>query len=499
MATNLAVRLDTIEEALNAPQASTEAAAATAPTATAPTAMPTAAPDAPAREEAARELPAVSIVGLGYVGAVSTACLASLGHRVVGVDIDAGKVESIASGHAPIHEAELGELLEAGVADGLVSATTDLADAVAATDVTFVSVGTPTAEDGGCDYRAIIASARAIGEGLTRKQGFHVVVMRCSIPPGTTMGVMVPEIEAVSGLKAGRDFGVCFNPEFLREGVAVADFREPPKTVIGATDERAGAIVAGMYTPVDPNPIVTSIEVAEMVKYVDNVWHAAKVCFGNEIGRLCKPLGIDSHKVMDVFCKDTKLNLSPYYLKPGFAFGGSCLPKEVRAVNHIAAELGQDLPLIEALIPSNEVQIARAVEMVRATGAKRVGILGLAFKPGTDDLRESPILEVIAKLREEGIEVMAFDPAVSERTNVRAQLDYVRHSGSSLADLADTLPDLIRHSADEVADWADALVVTQALPAFRTLSVRYGHARIVDLCRLFDTAPSWLSVDGIGW
>ena len=455
--------------------------------------------EAPARPAPASDLPAVSIVGLGYVGAVSTACLASLGHRVVGVDIDAAKVASIAAGEAPIHEAELGELLAAGVEDGLVTATDDLAEAVASTDVTFVSVGTPTAEDGGCDYRAIVASARAIGEGLTRKQGFHVVVMRCSIPPGTTMGVMVPEIEAVSGLRAGQDFGVCFNPEFLREGVAVADFREPPKTVIGATDERSGAIVAGMYAPVDEAPIVTSIEVAEMVKYVDNVWHAAKVCFGNEIGRLCKPLGIDSHQVMDVFCQDTKLNLSPYYLKPGFAFGGSCLPKEVRAVSHIARELDQDLPLIQSLIPSNEVQIERCVEMVRETGAKRVGILGLAFKPGTDDLRESPVLEVIARLQAEGVEVLAYDPAVTARTDVRGQLDYVRHAGSSLANLADDLPDMVRQSADEVADWADTLVVTQALPAFRTLSVRYGHARIVDVCRLFDRAPAWLSVDGIGW
>ena len=457
--------------------------------------------EAPApRGAPAGDLPAVSIVGLGYVGAVSTACLASLGHRVVGVDIDMNKVASIAEGRTPIHEAELGDLLATGVEDGLVTATNDLADAVADTDVTFVSVGTPTAEDGGCDYRAIVASARAIGEGLTRKAGrFHVVVMRCSIPPGTTMKVMVPEIEAVSGLEAGRDFGVCFNPEFLREGVAVDDFRKPPKTVIGASDERSGSIVARMFEPVDQSPIVTSIEVAEMVKYVDNVWHAAKVCFGNEIGRLCKPLGIDSHQVMDVFCQDTKLNLSPYYLKPGFAFGGSCLPKEVRAVGHIARELGQDLPLIESLVPSNQVQIERAVEMVRATGAKRVGVFGLAFKPGTDDLRESPILEVIARLKDEGVEVLAYDPAVNERTNVAGQLAYVRHSGTSLATMADELPDLIRPSADQVANWADTLVVTQALPVFRTLCVRYGHAQVVDVCRLFDTAPDWLSIEGIGW
>ena len=505
MKSNLALRLDDLEAELAASAAAAPAprkAAAPAPRRDAATTR-TSAGAAPSRV-LATDLPAVSIVGLGYVGAVSTACLASLGHRVVGVDIAADKVEAIAAGVSPIHEAELGDLLAAGVEDGLVTATTDLARAVEETDVTFVSVGTPTAEDGGCDYGAIIASARAIGEGLKVKaagdaDAFHVVVMRCSIPPGTTMTVMVPEIERVSGLTAGTGFGVCFNPEFLREGVAVADFRAPPKTVIGATDERAGAIVADMMRPVDDNPIVTTIEVAEMVKYVDNVWHATKVCFGNEVGRLCKPLGIDSHAVMDVFCTDTKLNLSPYYLKPGFAFGGSCLPKEVRAVNHIAAELGQHLPLIEALIPSNEVQIGRAVEMVLETGARRVGVLGLAFKPGTDDLRESPILEVIARLRDKGVEVTAYDPAVTAQTNVAAQLAYVRHSGTSLASLADELPDLIRASADQVADGADALVVTQSLPAFRQLAVRYPDATFIDLCRLFETAPDWLNVEGIGW
>ena len=456
-----------------------------------------------ARADAGRDLPAISVIGLGYVGAVSTACLASLGHSVIGVDIDPSKVFYIAAGKTPIHEAELGDLLARGVEDGLITATTDVSRAVASTDVTFVSVGTPTAEGGGCDYGAIIASARSIGRGLVLKReagsGFHTVVMRCSIPPGTTMGVMVPEIEQASGMRVGRDFGVVFNPEFLREGVAVADFRAPPKTVIGASDDRSAAIVAQMFAPIEAEPIVTSIEVAEMVKYVDNVWHATKVTFGNEIGRLCKPLGIDSHKVMDVFCRDTKLNLSPYYLKPGFAFGGSCLPKEVRAVNHIASELGQDLPLIGSLGRSNAVHIDRAIEMVRETGARRVGVLGLAFKPGTDDLRESPILDVIAQLLAEGIEVTAYDPAVTQRTNVAAQLEYVAHTGSALGAMASELPDLIRHTPEQVANEAEAIIVTQALPQFRTLAVRYPQATFIDLCRLFPESPDWLRVEGIGW
>jgi GDP-mannose 6-dehydrogenase len=231
----------------------------------------------------------ISVVGLGYVGAVSAGCLSSLGHRVVGVDLDPVKIEAIREGRAPLHEAGLSDLLAEGVALGLVDATDDLVQAVVDTDVTFVSVGTPTAADGSCDYRHIRSAARSIGEGLKRKDGWHVVVMRCSIPPGTTMGVMVPEIERVSGRVAGVDFGVCFNPEFLREGVAIADFHAPPKTVIGATDPRAADTVARIYEPVDGNIIHTTIEVAEMVKYVDNVWHAAKVTFANEIGGCASP------------------------------------------------------------------------------------------------------------------------------------------------------------------------------------------------------------------
>lgn len=452
----------------------------------------------PAPRPVAAPKPAVSIAGLGYVGAVSTACLASLGHRVVGVDLSESKVEAIASGRAPIHEAGLGDMLADGVAEGLITATRDLTDAVVGTDVTFVSVGTPTAEDGGCDTTAIVAVARAIGEGLRQKTSRHTVVMRCSIPPGTTMGVMVPEIERASGLKAGADFGVAFNPEFLREGVAVADFRDPPKTVIGSTDEITAELVSAMFEPVDAEPIVTTIEVAEMVKYVDNVWHAAKVCFGNEVGRLSKALGIDGHDVMDVFCRDTKLNLSPYYLKPGFAYGGSCLPKEVRAVTHIARTAGVSVPLMASLGASNAVQVERAIEMVRETGATRVGVLGLAFKPGTDDLRESPILEVIAALRDEGIEVIGYDPAITEATDVTGQLDYVRHGSPALGRLADELPEIIHAQAEAVVAWADALVVTHSNPAFQALAMRHPFTPVVDLCRLFKDAPG-MNVEGIGW
>ena len=452
---------------------------------------------APALLVAAR--PIVSVVGLGYVGAVSTACLARLGHTVIGVDIDPVKVDAIAAGRSPIHERDLERLLQDGVEAGLISATTDLAAAVEASDVTFVSVGTPTAEDGSCDQRYIVAAARSIGEGLRRKDARHVVVMRCSIPPGSTMNVMVPEIEAVSGLKAGRDFGVCFNPEFLREGVAVADFHAPPKTVIGVTDDETAALMTRLYADVDDSPIVTSIEVAEMVKYVDNVWHATKVTFANEVGRLCKPLGVDSHDVMDIFVRDTKLNLSPCYLKPGFAYGGSCLPKEVRAVAHIAQRLGVKLPLMSALEPSNANQIDEAVRLVRETGARRVAVLGLAFKPGTDDLRESPILEVMADILEDGAEVVAHDNAITSDTRVESQLVYVQHASPGLGRLASGLRGMLVESAAEAVANADAVVVTHAHPTYRALAASIGKP-VIDLARLYKSRSDQpANFCGIGW
>ena len=445
------------------------------------------------------EKPSISVVGLGYVGAVSTACLSALGHRVIGVDIDPAKVDCIASGKAPIHEKDLERLLGDGVENGLVSATDNLEQAVIDTDITFVSVGTPTAADGGCDHSYIDAAARAIGAGLRRKSDFHVVVMRCSIPPGVTMGFMAPIIEAVSGLKAGVDFGVCFNPEFLREGVAVDDFYAPPKTVIGANDDRSANILSRVYEAVDEAPIVTSVETAEMVKYVDNVWHATKVCFANEVGRLCKPLGVDSHDVMDVFVQDTKLNLSPYYLKPGFAFGGSCLPKEVRAVAHIAREQGVDLPMIQSLGVSNQSHIEQALEMTRKTGAKKVGILGLAFKPGTDDLRESPILEVIAALNAEGVAVSIHDPAITPETPLAGQLAYVRHGSPGLQALVDDLPAMMCADVSDVVAEAEALIVTHNNETYRDVVQNAGATPVIDVVRILKTPVANTQYNGIGW
>lgn len=441
---------------------------------------------------------AISVVGLGYVGAVSTACLSSLGHRIIGVDLDTVKIAQINKGVSPIHEKDLGELLGQGVDAGLITATDDLVAAVRNTDVTFVSVGTPTSADGGCDYSYIEAAAQSIGEGIALKSEFHVVVMRCSIPPGTTLRLMTPIIERVSGKKVGVGFGVCFNPEFLREGVAVEDFYAPPKTVIGTTDQRTSNIMGQIYAAVDDNVITTSIETAEMVKYVDNVWHAAKVTFANEVGRLCKPLSVDSHEVMDVFVQDTKLNLSPYYLKPGFAFGGSCLPKEVRAVAHIAKEIGVDLPMIQSLGTSNQAHIDEAISMVRKTGAKRVGVLGIAFKPGTDDLRESPILDVIAALNADGVEVVAHDSAITTSTPLAAQMNYVRHGSAGLRELASALPQMLRNDVDDVVEASDLLIVTHNNPVYQEVIAK-SDCQIVDLVRITTEAPTSNVYQGIGW
>lgn len=443
--------------------------------------------------------PVISVVGLGYVGAVSCACLSALGHEVIGVDIDSQKVDQIGNGKSPIHEQSLEALLTDGVKEGLISSRTDLTSAVEESDVTFLSVGTPTAADGSCDTRYIEMAAEQIGRGLRTKDDFHVVVMRCSIPPGSTNGIMVPVIERVSGKKAGRDFGVAFNPEFLREGVAVEDFFEPPKTVIGVSDLRTSQIVSRIFTPVDPNPIISKIEVAEMVKYVDNVWHAAKVCFGNEIGRLSKAAGVDGHEVMDIFVQDTKLNLSPYYLKPGFAFGGSCLPKEVRAMTHIADGFGVDVPMISGLLPSNEAHIERAVEMLRETGAKKIGVLGLAFKSGTDDLRESPILEVMAQLLGDDVEFEVHDAAITKDTNIEGQLAYVKHGSKGLQQLAPQLRSMLRDSAEEVVENCDAVIVTHKLPEYRACLKALKDTPVVDVARLFEMQPANENYNGIGW
>lgn len=444
--------------------------------------------------------PTISVVGLGYVGAVSMACLADLGFRMIGVDLSQQKVDAIRSGRAPIVEDRLGGLLDQGVRAGMIDATRNLVAAVLDSDVTFLSVGTPTAADGSCDLTYVRAASRGMGQAIAMKSSYHVVVLRCSVPPGTTLDVVAKDIETASGKKLGPDFGICFNPEFLREGVAVADFFAPPKTVVGASDARAAATVTSIYSAIDKNVIFTSIAAAEMVKYADNVWHATKVAFGNEIGRLCKALDIDSHDVMNIFVRDTKLNLSPYYLKPGFAFGGSCLPKEVRAVSHLAEQLGVEMPLVASLMPSNRSHIDKAVAMLREFRDKRIGFLGVTFKPATDDLRESPTLDVMTAMLEQGATIKAYDGNLHFGPMLQGQIDYVRHAVPRQACLMDSLEAISVESAEALVEQSDVVVVSHATEAFRkAVATRRPGVHVLDLARLYKELPDDPTYQGIAW
>ena len=448
----------------------------------------------------AQTLAPISVFGLGYVGAVSMACLAELGHVAIGVDVDPVKIDRIARGESPIVEDRLGELLSSGVARGLIDATSDARSAVLATDMSFVSVGTPTAADGGCDMTHVRAVSRAIGSALAEKATYHLVVMRCSVPPGTTLDVMVPELEAASGKRLGEGFGIAFNPEFLREGTAVKDFFAPTKTVIGANDQRAAEMLAQVYRPVEDDILITSIPAAEMVKYVDNTWHATKVAFANEVGRLSKAYSVDSHDVMDIFVKDRHLNLSSYYLKPGFAFGGSCLPKEVRAMDHLAHEKGLSLPLIQSLTATNDQHIASALQMILDSGARTVGFLGVTFKPGTDDLRESPTLELIGACLQHGLSVKLYDANLRIDGSLDGHYAYMRHARPHLRAVIEGLGEMATTSAQDVTATADTVVVSHANDTFRTaINQRPAGVQVIDVCRLFKQIPTDAAYQGIGW
>ena len=334
----------------------------------------------------------ITVFGLGYVGAVSVACLARDGHSVIGVDPNPVKVAFLSQGKSPIVEPGLEPLIAAAIVAGRLSAHSDHTAAVAHAELMFVCVGTPGQANGSLDLTHIRRIAQQIGEQLRDSDNFKVVVVRSTLLPGSMHSVVIPTLELASGRKAGQDFGVCINPEFLREGSAIYDYDHPPKTVIGASDERTAALVRKLYVNLQAPLILTDLRTAEMVKYIDNSWHALKVTFANEIGRLSKAMGVDGRNAMRLFCMDTKLNLSEAYLKPGFAFGGSCLPKDVRALTYQGRLLDVDTPVLSSILSSNQLHIAQAMAMIRATGLRRVGMLGLSFKAGTDDLRESPLV-----------------------------------------------------------------------------------------------------------
>jgi len=379
----------------------------------------------------------ISLFGLGYVGSVSAACFARMGHRVIGVDVSPAKVEMLASGRSPIIEAQMNEYISEGHAVGRLTATTDAVMAVQDSEISFVCVGTPSLRSGKLDLSHIEKVAGEIGQALRNKKSHHVIVLRSTVLPGTTQTTLIPILERSSGRKHGTDFTVCYNPEFMREGSAVADFLQPPYTILGAIDLPHLAPLRELYKEV-PGPVYeTSIPVAEMVKYVSNVYHAVKVGFANEIGTLCKHMGVDTQTVTEIFTSDHKLNVSPAYLSPGFAFGGSCLPKDLRAITYRAKELDLNLPMLEATMVSNAEHVTRAVEAVLETNRKKIAMLGLSFKSGTDDLRESPQVQLIKRLLGEGCRVKIWDKDVSLGRLAGSNRQYIEevipHIGSLLS------------------------------------------------------------------
>jgi GDP-mannose 6-dehydrogenase len=424
---------------------------------------------------------------------VSSACLADDGHTVIGVDPNQTKVELINAGQSPIVEDRVAELVATHVAGGRLSATMDAEEAIAQTDLAIVCVGTPGRDNGSLDLTYLERACTDIGEALATVGGFYGVVIRSTVLPGTCRNVVIPTIERCSGRTHGTDFGVVMNPEFLREGSAVADFNDPPKIVVGGEDDRTADLLLSLAPPGDFPTVRTPFEVAEMVKYVDNTWHALKVAFGNEIGRICDPLGIDSHAVMDIFCLDTKLNLSAKYLKPGMAFGGSCLPKDVRAVNHHARSFDVDLPLLSNLTASNETHLDAAVKRILDAGVRDIAILGLSFKAGTDDLREAPMVEVAERLLGKGLRVRIYDRNVS----------LARLTGANARFIEERLPHIDRLLVDRpgaAVVGAGLVVLGNADPGFEQI-VRSlpPDLPVIDLVRAVRDPGGLANYQGLGW
>ena len=438
----------------------------------------------------------ISIFGLGYVGCVGAACLAKLGHTVIGVDVNENKVRLINEGKPTIIEEGIAELCAEAHAARLMRATTDVKEAVLNTDVSFIVVGTPSSKEGHLNLNYIYKVAEQIGAALSdkpaNKDGLrHIVAIRSTVLPGTNE--KVGEIIAqASGLVRGKDFTIVSNPEFLREGTSVKDYFNPPLTLVGTDMPEAEAVFREIYKGIDAEFICTDIRVAEMMKYVNNTYHALKIVFGNEVGNICKELNIDSHKVMEIFCKDKQLNISPYYFKPGFAYGGSCLPKDMKALKTLAHDHYVEVPVIEAIGESNELQKRRAVQLIMAQGQRKVGILGLSFKSGTDDLRCSPIVDVVESLLGKGFEIRIYDKnvKVSELTGtnkdfIMAKIPHLQHF------VTDDLEAVCRES--------DVLVVTNKEKEFAELLARYPNKTVVDLVRQWKEVDYEGHYEGLSW
>ena len=440
----------------------------------------------------------IAVFGLGYVGVVSAACLVRDGHEVLGVDPNAVKVGFLRQGKSPIVEPGLDELIAAATAAGRLTAGSDTVAAVAQCDVLMVCVGTPGQPNGSLDLSYVRRVVQQIGEQLAAAAAYKVVVIRSTLLPGSMQNVVIPTLEESARRKAGQDFGVCINPEFLREGSAIYDYDHPPKTVIGASDERAAAIVRELYSALSAPMLQTDLRTAEMLKYIDNSWHALKVTFANEVGRLCKAMGIDGRLAMRMFCQDTKLNISTTYLRPGFAFGGSCLPKDVRALTYQGRLLDVDTPVLSSILSSNQLHIAHALGMIQTTGRRRVGLLGLSFKEGTDDLRESPIVTLAELLIGKGYELLVYDRNVRLASLVGANRDYILkhipHIGRLMVD-----------RPEQLIEQSEVLVVASADLEFTALLEKLPLGKsVIDLVGAWSMDASARSAhlgayEGIAW
>ncbi len=437
----------------------------------------------------------IIVWGLGYVGTVVAACLAQSGHDVIGVELSEEKVRTFNQGRSPLKEPDLDELIQEGIAEGRLRAVTDGVQYVPWADISLICVGTPSMADGSPMLDYIDGVAQQIGQGLRKSERYHVVVLRSTVFPGVSREYLLPRLESYSMRTPGEDFGIVVNPEFLRETEAIKDFYAPPYTVLGELDRRSGDLIAAMYANINAPLYRVALEEAELVKVVNNAFHALKVGFGNEIGRVCDRLGIDSHIVMKLVCADTKLNISPVYLKPGFAFGGSCLPKDLRSLTFNARRLGVEIPILDAVIPSNSLQIEAARVKVHETGAKRVGVLGLSFKAGTDDLRESPIISLIRQLWQDGLEVSVYDPDVNPDILLGGNLEYLRRQ-------LPQINQILRTDIQDVLNGSQTLVISQKRPEFtQVLQELDSNIAVLDLVRLSEqpTLPGVAKYEGLSW
>ncbi len=436
----------------------------------------------------------VSIFGLGYVGAVSLACLSRDGHEVIGVDIDATKLALIQAGKTPVVEEGMVDLMQQVAASGRVSVTNDVGQAVRDSELSLVCVGTPSAANGSQDQGAVLRLAGEIGAALRQKQGVHVVVFRSTLVPGTVEDVLRPIIEECSGKKDGVDFHLCFQPEFLREGSSIRDYDKPPFTVVGANHAHAAERLRALFGHLPCKFLQTSVRAAEMMKYCCNNFHALKITFANETARLCAALGVDPFEVMGLVCQDTQLNISPAYLKPGFAFGGSCLPKDLRATSYLAKMHDIEIPMLDGILRSNRSHLELAFDKLLASGKRRVGFIGLSFKTGTDDLRESPLVTLAEQVLGKGLQLSVYDPEVHLAQLLGANRRYIEthlpHIGQ-----------LLQADIDRVIDEAEVLVVgLSERKVAERLAQRCRAGQIVlDLVNLPDRASLRAEVVGLCW